>query len=167
MDSVCFLSSSIIRCFSVESTRGGLAAGDALCAIGDAGDGPGRGAVSTGDGIKDRNGVGVGVDIGVAVVVGLGVTVGVKVGVGRGVNAGVGVGDRVADGDCVGIGVGNSVGVGVADGEGRAIIGSSVGCASTAGGNCSLGLGAGGRVDPGSDQSLALSPLTKVACNLV
>ena len=95
--------------------------------------------------------------------------VGVAVAVGLGVNAGVGVGDRVADGDCVGIGVGNSVGVcvGVGDGEGRAIIGSSVGCASAAGGNCSLGLGAGGRVDPGSDQSPALSPLTKVACNLV
>jgi len=97
------------------------------------------------------------------------VDVGLAVAVGRGVSAGVGVGGRVADGDCVGIGVGNSVGVcvGVGDGEGRAIIGSSVGCASAAGGNCSLGLGAGGRVDPGSDQSPALSPLTKVACNLV
>src|SRR6266853_1174369 len=72
-ESVCFLSSSISRRFSVESTRGGLAAGDALCAIGDAGDGPGRGAVSTGDGIKERNGVGVGVDVGVAVGEALGV----------------------------------------------------------------------------------------------
>ena len=145
--------------------------------MGDAGDGPGRGAVSAGDGIKDRNGVGVGdgVDIGV--------DVGVAVGIGLGddVDAGVGVGDRVADRDSavngvdvgrgIDVGVAVSVGLGVGDevgvGEGRSTIGSSVGCASTAGGNCSLGLGADGRVDPGSDQSPALSPLTKVVCNLV
>jgi len=105
------------------------------------------------------------------------VDVGVAVGLGLGddVDAGVGVGDRVADGDSavngVDVGVGVSVGLGVGDevgvAEGRSTIGSSVGCASTAGGNCSLGLGAGGRVDPGSDQSPALSPLTKVVCNLV
>ena len=112
-------------------------------------------------------GVAVAVGLGVKVGVDIGVSVGVAVAVGLGVNAGVGVGDRVADGDSVGIGDGNSVGVCVGDDEGRAIIGSSIGCASAAGGNCSLGLGAGGRVDPGSDQSPALSPLTKVACNLV
>jgi hypothetical protein len=33
--------------------------------------------------------------------------------------------------------------------------------------DCLLGLGAGVRVDPGSDQSPTFSPLTKVVCNLV
>ena len=121
-----------------------------LCTIGDVGDGPGCGAVST-SGIEDRNGVGVGVDVA------------------------VGVGDRVADGDSAGNGV--SVGLGDGDGdgsgdgdgvgEGRSTIGSSVGCASAAGVDCLLGVGAGVRVDPGSDQSPTFSPLTKVVCNLV
>jgi len=103
------------------------------------------------------------VDVGVAVGEGLGVEVGVGVDVGRGVDVGVGVSVGLADGG----GDGDRSGDGVGVGEGRSIIGSSVGCASAAGGNCSLGLGAGGRVDPGSDQSPALSPLTKVVCNLV
>jgi len=99
----------------------------------------------------------------------------VGVGVGLGVDVAVGVGDRVADGDSVGNG--DSVGLGDGDGdrssdgdgvgEGRSTIGSSVGCASAAGVDCLLGVGAGVRVDPGSDQSPTFSPLTKVVCNLV
>jgi hypothetical protein len=134
-----------------------------LRAIGDAGDGPGGAAVPTGDGMKDRIGVGVGVAVGVKV------GGGVDVGRGVDVDAGVGVGDRVGDGDSavngVSVGLGDRDGVGV--GEGRSTIGSSVGCASAAGVDCVLGLGAGVVVDPGSDQSPALSPLTKVVCNLV
>lgn len=95
--------------------------------------------------------------------------VGVAVGVGLGVDAGVVGGDRVADGDSAGNGV--SVGLGDGDrvgvGDGRSTIGSSVGCASAAGVDCVLGLGAGVVVDPGSDQSPTLSPLTKLVCNLV
>ena len=97
------------------------------------------------------------------------------VGVGLGVDVAVGVGDGVADGDSAGTGV--SVGLGDGDGdrsgdgdgvgEGRSTIGSSVGCASAAGVDCLLGVGAGVRVDPGSDQSPTFSPLTKVVCNLV
>jgi hypothetical protein len=97
------------------------------------------------------------------------VDVGVAVGVGLGVDVAVGVGDRVADGDSAGngvrVGLGDRDGVGV--GEGRSTIGSSVGCASAAGVDCVLGLGAGVVVDPGSDQSPTLSPLTKVVCSLV
>ena len=124
---------------------------------------------STGDGIEDRNGVGVaigvgvGANVGVAVGVALGVEVGgdVGVGVGLGLDVDVGVGDRVADGDSVGNG--DSVGVG----EGCSTNGSSVGCVSAALVDGSLGRGVEVRVDPGSDQSPTLFPLTKVVCNLV
>ena len=125
---------------------------------------------STGDGIEDRNGVGVGVcaGVGVAIGVGLGVDVGVAVGVALGVevSVGVGVGVDVGAGDRGnGDGVGNADSVG--DGEGCSTDGSSVGSVSAVLVDFSLGPGGGVRVDPGSDQSPALFPLTKVVCNLV
>ena len=94
--------------------------------------------------------------------------------------AGGGVGDDGRRRDCVGDddgvdeedGVGDSVGGtgdSVGDRAGPTTSGSSVGCVSAALVDCSLGAGVGVRleVDPGSDQSPTLSPLTKVVCNLV
>lgn len=120
---------------------------------------------STGDGFEDRSGVGVCVAIGVAV--GFGVVAGFGVGVG------VGVGDIVGDGIGVGVGVGLGVDVGaddrdgVGNGEGCSTNGSPVGRVSAALVDGALGVGAGVPVDPGSDQSPTLFPLTKVVCNLV
>ena len=98
-------------------------------------------------------------------------------GVGDGVREGDGEG--VGDGDGEGEGEGEGVGadgrrracVGsgnrVGDGEGCPTNGSSTGSVSAALVDLSLGTGAGVRVDPGSDQSPTLFPLTKVVCNLV
>ena len=85
-----------------------------------------------------------------------------------GVDVGVGDDDGVAVGE--GDGVGNSVGGtgdGDGDGDGRSTTGSSVGCISAVSVDCFCGVEARVRVDPGSDQSPTLSPLTKVACNRV
>ena len=128
---------------------------------------------STGDGVEDRNGVGVGVrvciavgvdvavDVGVPVGVGLGVEigVGVPVGVGLGVDVGVGVpvsiglGVEIGVGVPVDVGLGVDVGVGfgvgdrlgddVGSGEDSSINGSSVGSVSGTFGDCSLGAGVG------------------------
>jgi len=82
--------------------------------------------------------------------------------------AGGGVGDDGRRRDCVGDSVGGT-GDSVGDRAVRTTNGSSVGCVSAALVDCSLGAGVGVRleVDPGSDQSPTLSPLTKVVCNLV
>jgi hypothetical protein len=124
---------------------------------------------STGDGIEDRSGVGVCVAIGVAV--GFGVVVGFGDGDGDIVGDGIGVGVAVGGGLGVDVGAGDRVGDddrdGFGNGEGCSTNGSSVGRASAALVDGSLGVGAGVPVDPGSDQSPTLFPLTKVVCNLV
>jgi len=126
---------------------------------------------STGDGIERRNGVVIGVGVEVDVCLAVGVGLGVDVAVGLGVDVDIGVGDRVGDDDSVGSGVGVAMGVGDGDGdgEGGAANGSSVGSVSAALLDFSLDAGPGVRltVDPGSDQSPAFSPFTKVVCNLV
>jgi hypothetical protein len=116
---------------------------------------------------------GVGVDVGAGIAVGVAVGVGVGFGVGLGVDVGVGVGLGIAVSERVGDGVGDRVGDGVGNGdsvdvgEGRSTIGRSVGCVSAASVDCFCGLGAGVRVDPGSDQSPTFSPLAKTVCKRV
>lgn len=106
----------------------------------DGDDGEGN-CAGVGDGVREGDGEGVGD--------------------GDGEGEGEGVGDDGRRRDCVGSG--NRVG----DGEGCPTNGSSTGSVSAALVDPSLGAGAGVRVDPGSDQSPTLFPLTKVVCNLV
>jgi len=111
--------------------------------------------VDVGAGIAVGVAVGVGVGFGVGLGVDVGVDVGVSVGVGLGIAVSERVGDDVGDGDSVGVG------------EGRSTIGRSVGCVSAASVDCFCGVGAGVRVDPGSDQSPTFSPLAKTVCKRV
>ena len=152
------MSSAIIRCFEVGSTRVGLAAGDGDGKIRDDDVGSDRSTSSrvfggedrglansresrevsvtgcwTGDGMVDCNGVGVNLGVEVDVGIGVDVNLGVGVDVGVAVAFAVGNGDSVGDGVGIGVGVrvGAGAGVDVAVGVGdRDSVGNGEGCSA-------------------------------------
>lgn len=97
----------------------------------------------------------------------MGVTVGVCIGIANGVGEDVGLGVGVRVGINVGKGVGITGGVSNGDGESDSADGVSGVSFAVAIGSLAVGVGLGTAVDPGSNQSLTLFPLTNVACNLV